>query len=422
MNNGLPTGWAASPIGDIVEAKYGKGLTERNRLKGSVPVFGSNGLVGTHNMPLTKGPTIVIGRKGSIGAVHYCPEPCWPIDTTYFIDEFPDIDPEYLAHALRSLRLSDLDTSTAVPGLNRDDLYAQEVPLPPLNEQKRIVAGLQKLLPQVSGVSERLNRVEVILKRFRQAVLAAACSGRLTEDWREQNPDAGFSPTEIKSALNGMMEGAEEFPDNWQVVRLGTLTALVTSGSRGWAKFYSDSGSTFIRAQNINSDALSLEDRTFVKLPAQGEGLRTRVQQHDLLVTITGANVTKSALVDKPIENAYVSQHVALVRLSDVRISKFLFYFTISPAHGRKQLLAAAYGQGKPGLNLDNIRKMVIGLPPLAEQREIIRRVESLLTLANQIEARCAQARTHADSLTQSILAKAFRGELLAANNQCRVS
>ena len=84
-----------------------------------------------------------------------------------------------------------------------------------------------------------------------------------------------------------------------------------------------------------------------------------------------------------------------------------------TPAHGRKQLLESAYGQGKPGLNLDNIRDVAIGIPPLSEQQEIVRRVEKLFAFADQIEARLRQAQAHVDRLTQSLLSKAFRGELV---------
>ena len=124
----------------------------------------------------------------------------------------------------------------------------------------------------------------------------------------------------------------------------------------------------------------------------------------------------KSALVEKPIADAYVSQHVALVRLKDARLDKFLFHSVVSPAHGRKQLLAAAYGQGKPGLNLENIRDVAVGLPPLAEQQEIVRRVEGLFALADQIAARFNKAQAQVDKLTPSLLARAFRGHLVPQN------
>jgi len=268
---------------------------------------------------------------------------------------------------------------------------------------------LEKLLGRVDASQQRLAKIPILLKRFRQSVLAAACSGRLTADWREENP--GAEPYAVGAESD--VEEDQEFPPNWKATRLGALTTLVTSGSRGWAKYYSDSGSTFIRAQNINSDFLNLDDIAFVRPPVSAEGLRTKVQQNDILVTITGANVTKSALVEKPLQDAYVSQHVALVRLRDVRIVKFLFHWIVSSAHGRKQLQDAAYGQGKPGLNLHNIRDVVVGFPPLAEQQEIVRRVESLFTVAGQVEARLRAAQRQVDALTPSLLARAFAGKLV---------
>ena len=147
----LPEGWASTSLGDILEVKYGKGLREADRIEGCVPVYGSNGVVGHHHVALTKGPTIIIGRKGSIGAVHYALSPCWPIDTTYFIDDFKSLEKQFVVYALRLLELSELDTSTAIPGLNRDDLYSQIFPLPPLIEQKRIVHKAEQLLARVKS-------------------------------------------------------------------------------------------------------------------------------------------------------------------------------------------------------------------------------------------------------------------------------
>ncbi len=299
--------------------------------------------------------------------------------------------------------------------LPKDALLESEMPLPPLAEQRRIVAKLETLLGKVDACQRRLAKIPRLLKRFRQSVLAAACSGRLTADWRAQN-SASSAPPREKSGSRGGAENAEDFegfPGSWEITKLGTLTSLVTSGSRGWAEYYADTGSVFIRAQDINSDFLNLDGIAHVELPNRTEGQRTKAQQHDILITITGANVTKSARVSEPLGDAYVSQHVALARLKDAQLSSFIFLCVISPAHGRKQLLEAAYGQGKPGLNLTNIRDLRIALPPLPEQHEIVRRVEQLFTFADQLEARFAKAHAHVDKLTQSLLAKAFRGELV---------
>ena len=143
IENSLAEGWVWCRVGDLLQINYGKGLKEEKRVKGPVPVYGSNGIVGQHNSALTEGPTIIIGRKGSIGAVHYSPRSCWPIDTTYFINNFSGLNPLYLAYVFPTLNLGELDTSTAIPGVNRDELYEQRIPLAPLAEQKRIVDRIE---------------------------------------------------------------------------------------------------------------------------------------------------------------------------------------------------------------------------------------------------------------------------------------
>lgn len=158
-------------------------------------------------------------------------------------------------------------------------------------------------------------------------------------------------------------------------------------------------------------DNLRLENVAHVNPPAGGEGRRTQVKTGDLLITITGANVTQAALVRSEVPEAYISKHVALVRLSNIEWGSFIYLWITSPAHGRKELLEAAYGARKPSLNLDNIRDLVVALPPIPEQHEIVRQVEALFRLADAIEAKVSAAAVRAEKLTQAILA--FRGELV---------
>ena len=200
---------------------------------------------------------------------------------------------------------------------------------------------------------------------------------------------------------------------SWTSATLGELSSLVTSGSRGWAKYYAGSGAIFIRSQDISTDELLLDDVAHVSVPQSAEGARTRVQQADLLVTITGANVAKAARVTTSLDEAYVSQHVALIRPHDPSTSPFLHLWLRSTEHARGELLDLAYGAGKPGLNLSNIRDVRVVLPPAPERDEIVRRVDAFLVLADSIESRVAAANARADRLTQAVLAKAFRGELV---------
>jgi type I restriction enzyme S subunit len=234
----------------------------------------------------------------------------------------------------------------------------------------------------------------MIIKRFRQSILTAAVTGKLTEKWREEQPD---------------LESAKA----WLETELEEQSAYITSGSRGWAKYYSDSGALFVRAQNIKTDNLILDDVAYVSLPNKAEGTRTRILKNDILITITGANVTKTAIVRTDIDEAYVNQHVALVRLNNPTFAEFIYLWLVSPSAGRAQLEETAYGAGKPGLNLQNIKDVKLKLPPLEEQKEIVHQVDKLFALADKLEAHYQKAKTHVDKLSQSVLAKAFRGELV---------
>lgn len=318
-------------------------------------------------------------------------------------------------------------------GFNRDDLKEIPFPVPPLAEQRRIVAAVEALLIQVNTIWDRLNRVPALLKRFRQAILAAACDGRLTADWREGHPNieqASALIDRIKQSRSLLpatdndpvvLDGADaEIPNSWEFTTLGFLAEpalrgrpFVTSGSRGWAQYVSETGPYFIRSENINTDYLSLDDAIHVSPPDNSETERTRVQSNDLLLTITGNNVGRSALVPEGCPLGYVSQHVAIIRTTPLSTVNYLWLWLKSEQHGQKQLRSHFYGYTKPGLNLEQVKSVSVALPPVAEQHEIIRRVNALFGLADQINAKLTRAKKRVDKLTQAILAKAFRGELV---------
>ncbi|WP_214347507.1 restriction endonuclease subunit S [Pseudomonas congelans] len=297
------------------------------------------------------------------------------------------------SEAQQSLRSSASQTVN-IANISVAALENLRFPLAPLTEQNRIAAKLDELLAQVDTLKARMESIPALLKRFRKSVLAVAVSGQLTEKWR--------SSLDTAKPLT-----------SWKNCKIGEISSLVTSGSRGWANYYSDSGAIFIRSQDINTDELDISDAAFVKLPDSSEGKRTRVKYQDILLTITGANVGKVARVKQQIPEAYVSQHVALVRFNKPEYAPFIELFLKDIGSGRGVLLDLAYGGGKPGLNLSNIRDLQLSLPPREEQIEITRRVEQLFAYADQLEAKVTKAQSHIDLLTQSILAKAFRGKLL---------
>ncbi len=278
-----------------------------------------------------------------------------------------------------------------------------------------------------SEPSAEIAHQQSLLAKLKQAILQEAIQGKLTADWRAAHPDVEPASQLLhhiqaeKARLIATKKlrpekplpkitPAEipfEIPQGWEWCRYGGLCEYVTSGSRGWQQFYSDSGALFIRAQNIKTDKLLLDDKAFVDLPKKAEGTRARVLRNDILITITGGNLAKTAVVEDDFEEAYVSQHIALTRLVDTGLATWIHMALITDKGPRGTLLGYSRGD-KPGLNLPNIRSVPIPLPPLAEQAEIVERVEALMTTCRALEAEIEHARTHAAHLLQAVLKEAF--------------
>lgn len=138
--------WRSVSLGEVLPFKYGKGLPARDRSdSGEYSVVSSAGHTGSHNVPLTSGPSVVIGRKGTIGAAYYCPQPVWPIDTAFYVEPSDAIDIRFAYYLLSSLPLKTMNNDSAVPGLNRAHAESLQVLLPPHEEQSAIAATLGAL-------------------------------------------------------------------------------------------------------------------------------------------------------------------------------------------------------------------------------------------------------------------------------------
>jgi type I restriction enzyme S subunit len=426
-NGDLPNGWVKGTIDELcaLNPKHDNELSDETPVS-FVPMAAVSDVLGT----ITEAQVCILGevRKGythfADGDVIFAKiTPCMEngkaasvrgmtnglaCGTTEFYVFRPRgaINQDFLFHFIRQVSYRRAARATMQSGVGqarvpKEFVLKTELLVPPLAEQKRIVAKIEALQERSRLAREALLEVGTLLEQFRQSVLAAAFRGDLTADWRAAHPNvepASELLLRIRAERRRRWEQAElakyeakgqeppnnwkekyrepepvddsdlpELPAGWVWAIIDELTSFITSGSRGWAKYYSDAGPLFIRAQNINTDCLLMDDIAHVKPPSGSEGERTRVTRDDLLITITGGNVTKAALVDIDIDEAYVSQHVALVRLVELTLAKYLHLWTISPANGRSQLLADAYGNGKPGLNLDNIRTMAVALPPATE-------------------------------------------------------
>jgi len=392
----LPEGWCAPLLRDVLDVRYGKGLPEKSRRDGPYAVYGSNGVVGRHEEPLTAGPTIILGRKGTVGAVHFSPDPCWPIDTTYFIEERPGLDMGFLYYALSTLGLSDMDTSTAIPGLNRGDVFAKTLPLAPLAEQKRIMAKVEELLGRVNAARARLARLPAILKRFRQSVLAAACSGQLTAEWREGHGDA--PPSDV------------DLPSSWERLPLRELCESFEYGS---SRKSDDTGNVpVLRMGNLQDGKIDWSDLKYSSDAA--EIAKYTLTPNTVLFNRTNSPelVGKTAIYRGERPAIFAGYLIRIVH--GPRLNPDFLNYSLNTHDFREYCMQVkSDGVSQSNINAKKLASYEVALPPLAEQREIVRRVEALFARAERIEAHVRAATVRAERLPQAILARAFRGELV---------
>jgi type I restriction enzyme S subunit len=183
----IPEDWKWVKLGDEIELLYGKGLTEKERKNGVYPVYGSSGIIGYHNDYLVKGPGIIIGRKGSVGEVNLSKTNFYPIDTTYYLKLKNDNDIFFFYYLLKTLRLNEINSHSAVPGLSREDVYSLYIPLPPLPEQKAIAEVLSNIDDKIE-LLHRQNKTleEMAMTLFRQWFIEPTEDG-LPDGWEEVN-------------------------------------------------------------------------------------------------------------------------------------------------------------------------------------------------------------------------------------------
>ena len=251
-----------------------------------------------------------------------------------------------------------------------------KVLIPPLDEQSRIVAHIEELFSELDKVVGTLKTTKEQLEVYRQAVLKDA-----------------FSDFEKKDSIRN-------------------LTMVVTSGSRGWAKYYSNSGALFVRIGNLTHSGIDIDFRDIQHItpPNNAEGVRTRLQPNDVLVSIT-ADLGSIGFVSEKVEEAYINQHIALVRFQNPVQGRFMAWYLRSE-YGQKDLLKNKRGGGKLGLGLDDIRDTPVPIVDDITATEIVDKVEEQLSVCDSIEKTVDTALAQADAMRQSILKQAFEGKI----------
>ena len=362
-------------LGDICEFKYGKSLPKNSRESGGFAVYGSNGQVDEHSEAYTHGPTIVVGRKGSIGEVAYSKGPCWPIDTTYYIDNSAtDQDTRYLFYALKSLRLQELNKSAAIPGLNRNDAYAKKIPLPPLEEQKRI-----------AGILDHADT----LRRLRTRAL-------------EKLNTLG------QAIFHEMFGDVARNPFGWPIGCIGDLLDEAKYGSSAKANTESR-GLPMLRMGNITYNGqIDLTSLKHVEL-SDAEFQKYTTQRGDLLFNRTNSKelVGKTAVV-KHEEPLAFAGYLVRGRANELGNTDYISAY-LNSAHGKSTLVGMCKNiVGMANINAKELQQIRIAIPPKKLQDQYSEAIDALAPERDKL----LEAIEKQQSLFASLQHRAFRGNL----------
>ena len=344
-------------------------------MAGDIPVYGANGIVGHHDQSLISGKTIIVGRKGSVGEVHYVEKPSWPIDTTYFIKlkKNFDVDLKWFFRLLKTLRLPELSRSAAIPGLNRNDVYKIKIPLPPLNDQIRI--------------AHLLGKVEALITRRKHHLL------QLDEL--------------LKSVFLEMFGDPVRNERGWETEPLGSI-ATVERGRfsprpRNDPKYY-NGPYPFIQTGDINRANGRLSEYTQT-LNELGIKVSKKFNVNTIVIAIVGATIGETAILQIP---TYAPDSVigitpkSITRETESVFIEFLLRFW------KPELRAKAPEAARANINIETLRPLPT-IRPLENERK---KFATIIEKVEGIKTQYRQSLTELENLYGALNQKAFKGEL----------
>ncbi len=334
--------------------------------------------------------------------------------------------------------------SNNLRNLKFKEYSAIEIPLPPLAEQTRIVAKLDAAFGHLETLKTSLARIPELLKKFRQTVLTQAVTGKLTEEWREENPEISDVKTNfdklildrkeryIELCIEAQKEGKKkprkvyleeipelpnglttDIPESWAITTiefLAFVTKLAGFEYTNHIVFKENGEIPVVRAQNVHMGEFIEDNITYIDKSVSDYLERSQLHGREVLMVFIGAGTGNVCLAPSD-KRWHLAPNVAKIDVDWIDV-KYLNYYLQSPV-GFNNTMSFVKATAQPSLSMETIRQIAVQVPPLEEQQEIVKRVEALFAQADALEAQYQSLKARIDKLPQALLAKAFRGELV---------
>jgi type I restriction enzyme S subunit len=361
---------------EISNPKQWKTISSEELMEdGQYPVYGANGIIGFYDKYNHEKETVLITCRGATcGEVNLSKPFSYINGNAMALDDIDEnlLSTKYLYYYFKQYNFQSVISGSAQPQITRAGLKNVSVPVPDLQTQNKIVAILDKVSALVQKRQQTIDLLDELLR-------------------------AQFLEMFGEAPLN---------PNRWEYKDLGSLLNFLTSGSRGWAKHYSEEGDIFLRINNLGYNELLLNDLVFVDAPESAEARRTEVKSGDVLLSIT-ADLGRTAVIPENLDRAFVNQHIAILRPNE-SINPYFLSEYISSEGGRHLIVKYSKGAAKSGLNFNDIKSLKIFLPPKSIQDKF----EKIYKKNKTLKSGLISNKELIQSLFSATLQRAFSGKL----------
>lgn len=349
---------------------------------GQYPIYGSGGIMGYANNYLCEAGTTIIGRKGTINRPIFVNERFWNVDTAFGVFPGEMLHPKFLFYFCQSFNFKALDKSTTIPSLAKRDLLNIEMPVPSFPEQEHIISRIEELFSQLDASVAELKTAKERLKVYRQAVLKEAFEGDYPQ----------VQLKEISTAISGYAFKSKLYTSDGKyiVVKIGNVKERHFEFSRDLTR--------------TNEADETILDKYLL-------------QRGDCLITLTGSRGKRDygfVTMIKDQTNYLLNQRVAAIRFNRKEaIPEFFQYYLASPSYRSAFFRYETGNVGQGNVGIKALTEPIVILPNIEQQWRIVEEIESRLSVCDSIEKTVDTALQQAEALRQSILKKAFEGEMV---------
>ena len=391
----LPKGWEVKKLGEVCDIVYGKGLPIKELKSSGYPVFGANGIIGFNDKFLFEEPQVLISCRGAAsGKINLSPPKCYVTNNSLVLDikKKDELDRNYLFFALNIANKTKLVTGTAQPQVTINNAVELEIPLSPLPEQQKIVAKIEELFSELENGKKELLIAQAKLKTYRQSLLKWAFEGRLTN--------------------KNLKEG--ELPKGWEVKKLGEVTSVLGDGLHGTPQYCDQGEYYFINGNNLTDGRIEIKENTKRVKFDEFKKYKKPLNEKTILVSINGTLGYTAFYND---EKVMLGKSACYFNVLDF-VDKYYIRHFLTSNNFIKYANKNATGSTIKNVGLKTMRELQIAIPPLPEQQKIVAILESKLTICDAIEETIKTSIKQGEALRQSILKKAFEGQLIVPKIQ----